>query len=52
MKIISKEIEIPLAELSSQYVESELEKRGITPLRWAIVKKTENILIVSVSYQI
>ena len=51
MKIINKEIQIPKSDtLSSGYIESELLKQGIDPLRWAIVKTDENLLTVNVAF--
>ena len=54
MKIMNKEVEIPqISALSSEYVESELEKAGITPknlLRWAIVKADGVKLTVNVAF--
>ena len=51
MKIINKEIQIPKSdEVSSGYIESELSKQGVVPLRWAIVKTDENFFTINVSF--
>lgn len=39
------------AQLTSGYVESELARNGIEPLRWAIVEENGNSWILSVSYE-
>lgn len=38
--------------LTSQYIESELAKNGIEPLRWAIVNFDEYMYILDVSYEV
>ena len=40
-----------IAELNSSYVESELAKLGILPLRWAIVEVLDEYFVLSVSYR-
>ena len=32
------------------YIENELDKRGINPVRWAIVEVLDNDICISVSY--
>ena len=36
--------------INSDYIESELKKLGLEPVRWAIVDVEEDCLIISVSY--
>jgi hypothetical protein len=51
MAIVSVQKEIPLTDnLSSEYIENELAKFGIEPLRWAITDVLPDRYIVSVSY--
>lgn len=38
-------------ELTSGYIESELEKSGIVPLRWSIVDVSNDSYTVSVAYE-
>ena len=50
--ITTDRIEIPRIEnLTSRYIETELSKMNIEPLRWAIVDVLENNYILSVSYE-
>ncbi len=43
-------IKIPIKGTpTSEYVESELNKRNINPLRWAIVHVSDNMYTVSVT---
>ena len=50
MKAISKIIEISNSkEITTEYIESELEKQGINTLRWAIVSVKNNLLYLSVT---
>ena len=50
MKIVSKLVEINKKEpLTTEYIESELKKRNITPLRWAIVHVIDKIYKISVA---
>lgn len=52
MQILSKTIEIPAKyPVDNKYIEQELLKIGITPLRWAIVKVDCDKLEISVSYE-
>lgn len=50
MKVISELIEIPNNHtLTTEYIEAELTKRNINPLRWAIVHVSDKIYSVSVA---
>ena len=50
-KIISKTFEIVSAVLppKNNFIEEEIKKQGITPLRWAIVDVQNNTLTISAS---
>jgi len=51
MKVISDIIEIPkIEDFDNYYIEDELSKRGIDPIRWAIVEVSEKLILISVSY--
>ena len=51
MEIISKTITIKTEKLppSVNFIENEIKKRGLEPVRWAIVEIEKNILTLSVS---
>ncbi len=50
MQIISELIEIPNnGTPSTEYIESELTKRNINPLRWAVVHVSDKMYTVSVA---
>ncbi len=50
MKVISELIEIPNNHApTTEYIELELTKRNINPLRWAIVNVSDKIYTVSVA---
>ena len=50
MQVISELIEIPNnGSPAVKYIESELTKRNINPLRWAIVHVDDKIYTVSVA---
>lgn len=50
--ITTQQIEIPKIEnLSSEYIEAELAKLNIVPLRWAIVEVKDDSYLLSVSYE-
>lgn len=50
MKIQTKKIDLELEfPISSEEIEKEIEKRGIKPLRWAIVNVSGNKLTISVA---
>ena len=50
MKAISKIIRIPnISDVTTEYVENELAKANITPLRWAIVGVDSEYLMLSVA---
>ena len=50
MKAISKIIKIPNNScITTEYIEEELFKRNINPLRWAIVEIESEYLILSVA---
>jgi len=59
-KIISKTIEIEAPKVMpplSGYIESEIVKHGLSPLRWAIVdvknkNLTDNTIVLSVSGEV
>ena len=53
-KIVSKVIQIKADELPPQvdFIESEIIKAGIKPLRWAIVEVEDKNLTLSVSGEI
>ena len=49
--ITTKQIEIPKTRnLTSDYIETELSKMNIEPLRWAIVDVLKDKYVLSVSY--
>lgn len=49
--IVSEQLKIAkTAELTSDYIESELKKHSIEPLRWAIVEVQDEFYVLSVSY--
>jgi hypothetical protein len=50
MQIKSKIITIPNKELSTEYIEFEIQKLGLSPIRWAIVGTTEQMVNISVAY--
>ena len=51
--ITTKNIELPkIQDLSSEYIDQELEKLDIKPLRWAIVKVTDTRYTLTVSYEV
>ena len=51
MEIISKLINIKnIGEPSTEYIEHELKKMGIDPLRWAIVKISKDFFTINVAY--
>ena len=50
MQVISEIVEIPNNNAPTvEYVEKELTKRNITPLRWAIVHVSNKMYTVSVA---
>ena len=50
MQVISELVNIKIIDnLSTEYIENELTKRNITPLRWAIVFVSDKICTVSVA---
>ena len=50
MQVISELIEIPNNNAPTvEYIESELTKRNINPLRWAIVHVSDRMYTVSVA---
>ena len=51
MSIVSEILEIENNNNpSTEYVECELKKRGIEPLRWAIVKISKDFFTINVAY--
>ena len=53
-EVISKTIKIKADKLPPdiEFIEAEIVKSGIEPLRWAIVDVDDDILIISVSGRI
>jgi len=50
MQAESLSVEIPVNGIpTSEYIESELKKQNINPLRWAIVHVSDNMYTVSVT---
>ena len=50
MKVNSETVEIPNnGVITTEYVEKELTKLNITPLRWAIISVSDTIITVSVA---
>ena len=50
MQVVSKLIEIPNSGApATEYIEKELTKLNINPLRWAIVSISDTIYTVSVA---
>lgn len=50
--ITSELISIPNTEnLSTEYIEKEIKKQNINPLRWAIVKTNSKELTISLAYE-
>ena len=50
MQVISEIVEIPNNHVPSvEYIEGELTKRNINPLRWAVVHVSDTIYTVSVA---
>ena len=50
--IITDQFEINKTDnLTSEYIESELSRMGIVPLRWAIVSFDEKKYLLDVSYE-
>ena len=50
MEIVSKLVDIDkIDNLSAEYIEKELTKLNINPLRWAVVNVSDKILTVSVA---
>lgn len=51
MQIVSETVNIPnKGRPSCEYIESELKKTGITPLRWAIVKISKDFFTIKTAY--
>ena len=51
MQIISQITDIPKVEnITTEYVENELKKQGIKPLRWAIVKISKDKFTINCAY--
>ena len=49
--ITTRTVTIPYTN-DNEVIENELRKRGIDPVRWAVVSVEDNELYVSVSYEI
>ena len=51
MQIVSEIIDIPNnGNPSTEYIEQELSKKGIVPLRWAIVKISKDSFTINCAY--
>ena len=51
MQVITKTIDINnTGDLSTQYIENELNKMGINPIRWAIVKISKYTFTIDIAY--
>ena len=51
MQILSKIVNIPNnGEPTTEYIESELKKMDIVPLRWAIVKISKDFFTINCAY--
>ena len=51
MQIVSEIINIPnIASPTVEYVEQELKKKGVCPLRWAIVKISKDFFTINCAY--
>lgn len=51
MSIVSEILDIENnGNPSTEYIETELKKRGIEPLRWAIVKISNDFFTINVAY--
>ena len=51
MQIISEILNIPNnGNPSTEYIENELAKKGILPLRWAIVKISKDFFTINCAY--
>lgn len=50
MQVVSELVEIPNNQApTTEYIEGELTKRNINPLRWAVVHVSDKIYTVSVA---
>ncbi len=50
--IISDSINIKYVEnISTEYIESELKKQNIEPIRWAITEINEKEITISLAYE-
>jgi len=50
--IISDNIKLDRVEnISTEYIESELKKQGIEPVRWAIIDINEKEITISLAYE-
>lgn len=50
MQVVSRQVEIPKNEaLTTEYIENELTKLNINPLRWAIVSVSDTMYTISVA---
>ncbi len=51
MQVVSKIIDLPNnGNPSTEYIENELLKKGINPLRWAIVKISKDKFTINCAY--
>ena len=51
MQIVSEIVNIPkIDNPTTEYIENELKKLGITPLRWAIVKIDNDFFTINLAY--
>ena len=51
MKVLSTDLKVNKNELDVLNIESFLNKKGITPLRWAITDISKNDYTISYSYK-
>ena len=50
MKVVSEILKIPKdSNITTEYIEHQLTKRNINPLRWAIVSVSDTIITVNVA---
>ena len=50
--IISDNIKLDRVEnVTTEYIENELKKQGIEPIRWAITDINENEITISLAYE-
>ena len=51
MEIISEIVNVKNnGEATTEYIENELKKLGLNPLRWAIVKISKDFFTINIAY--